>query len=435
MEEDRWYLVIGAVLVTVTLVASLVKRLPLTVAMLYLGAGWAIGKLGLGFLDPAVHAEVLERVTELAVIISLFTCGLKLRPALNLAHWAVPLRLAFLSMALTVAAIAVVAVFLLGFDWGHAVLLGAILAPTDPVLASDVQVARPGDTDRLRFGLTGEAALNDGTAFPFVMLGLGLLGAHPLGEDWRRWLGVDLLWAVLGGLGIGYLLGIAVGRLVTYLRVRHKEALGSDDFLALGLIALAYGTALAAQAYGFLAVFAAGLALRTMESRSSQGEPDEEVAREARLGREHEVQTHPEKGAAYMAEAVLGFNQQFERITELALMLTVGVLLASIQLPTAAIWFAPLLLLVLRPVAVQLGLLGSGARTVQLGLISWFGVRGIGSLYYLFYAANHGLDEEGMKSLAPLVLSVIAVSVVAHGMSVTPAMRWYARWSERQSGG
>ena len=144
-------------------------------------------------------------------------------------------------------------------------LLGAILAPTDPVLASDVQVANPGDHDRLRFGLTGEGGLNDGTAFPFVMLGLGWLGLHELGEGGWRWWTVDVLWAVAGGLGLGYLLGTLVGRLIIYLRVRHREALGSDEFISLGLIALTYGLALLSLTYGFLAVFAAGLALRRID--------------------------------------------------------------------------------------------------------------------------------------------------------------------------
>ena len=121
---------------------------------------------------------------------------------------------------------------------GAAILLGGLLAPTDPVLAADVQVEHPGDRDRLRFSLTGEAALNDGSAFPFVMLGLGLLGLHELGAFGWRWLAFDVVWAVRGGLAIGWLLGMLVGRLVLYLRRTHKEAVGLDDFLGLGLIAL-----------------------------------------------------------------------------------------------------------------------------------------------------------------------------------------------------
>jgi sodium/hydrogen antiporter len=138
-------------------------------------------------------------------------------------------------MALTVAAITAAGVWSLNLPLGAAVLLDAILAPTDSVLASDVQVANPGDRDRLRFGLTGEGGLNDGTAFPLVMLGLGLLGLHELGDGQWRW------WAVAGGLTLSYAMGTLVGRMIIYLRTQRREALGSDEFIALGLIALTYG--------------------------------------------------------------------------------------------------------------------------------------------------------------------------------------------------
>ena len=207
----------------------------------------------------------LSILTEVAVIVSLFTAGLQLRLPINRAEWGVALRLATVAMVLTVALITAIAFFVLGLPLGVAVILGAILAPTDPVLASDVQLKRATDTDQLRFVLTGEAGLNDGTAFPFVMLGLGLLGAHDIGAGgWRWWL-VDVLWAVPAGLTIGAALGSIVGKIVLYLRQHHREAVGLDNFLAVGLIGLSYGTALYASSYGFLAVFAAGVALRRVE--------------------------------------------------------------------------------------------------------------------------------------------------------------------------
>jgi NhaP-type Na+/H+ or K+/H+ antiporter len=246
---------------------SLLKRLPVSTAMICLAIGLALGPFGAELirLDPIRDAEFLERLTEVAVIVSLFTAGLKLRLPLRDRRWLVPLRLAVVSMVLTVGLIAIAGRLILELPWGAAVLLGAILAPTDPVLASDVQVESPWAPDRLRFGLTGEAGLNDGTAFPFVMLGLGMLGARELGSFGWRWLAVDVVWAVAAGLAIGGLLGTAVGRFVLYLRREHREGLGPDEFLALGLIALSYGVAIAVEAYGFLAVFAAGLALRRVE--------------------------------------------------------------------------------------------------------------------------------------------------------------------------
>ena len=279
-------IIVGTLLIAKTLVGSFLSRLPLSAAMVYLGVGVAIGPLGFGLihLDAFKHVLLLERLTEIAVLISLFTSGLKLELPLRDRRWRIPLQLATVSMVVTVGAITAVGVFLMGLSLGASVLLGAILAPTDPVLASDVQVANPGDRDRLRFGLTGEGGLNDGTAFPFIMLGLGLLGLHELGDSsgfmgisgftgWRWW-AVDVAWAVFGGLGLGYALGALVGRAIIYLRTRHLEALGSDDFIALGLIALTYGLALLSLTYGFLAVFAAGLALRRIDATPSTGKAD-----------------------------------------------------------------------------------------------------------------------------------------------------------------
>jgi NhaP-type Na+/H+ or K+/H+ antiporter len=433
MAVSLWYLIVGAVFALMALARSYLQRLPLSTALLYLLVGIGMGPAGLGLLrlDPLADAALLERLTEVAVLISLFTSGLKLRAALRDPIWRIPLRLAFLSMVITVALIAAAGLLGLGLSLGAAVLLGAILAPTDPVLASDVQVEKPSDQDRLRFGLTGEAGLNDGTAFPFVMLGLGLLGLHELGAYGWRWLAGDLLWATAAGLGIGWLLGQMIGRLVVHLRQTYREAVGLDDFLALGLIALAYGAAHLLHAYGFLAVFAAGLALRHLELEANGDEP---VAAEvdARPGDEA-LATDPERAPAYMAQAVLGFNEQLERAAEVAMVVLLGSILVPLlpAVPAAAIWFIPLLLLVIRPAAVLLGLIGSATGPLHRLLSGWFGIRGIGSLYYLMYALTHGVEGELAANLVALTALTIAVSIVVHGISVTPLMRRYSREVER----
>ena len=199
------YIVVGAVFIIMALSGSVLKRLPLSTSMLYLAAGVLIGPHALNLInfDPIAEAAIVERITEVAVIVSLFTAGLKLRVPLRDPLWRLPVVLASWSMALTVGLISLVAVVVLKLPLGAAILLGAVLAPTDPVLASDVQVTGPRDRDRLRFTLTGEAGFNDGTAFPFVMLGLGLLGLHETGEGGWRWLAIDVLWAIPGGLLVG----------------------------------------------------------------------------------------------------------------------------------------------------------------------------------------------------------------------------------------
>src|SRR5688500_10970382 len=164
MRFEGWYLLVGALMLAVASLDRFFKRLPITTTIIYLAVGIALGPLGFGVaaIDPLEASPFLERITEIAVIISLFTTGLKLRAPINDLRWRLPFRLAFLSMALTVALIAGFAVIFFNMPLGAAILLGAILAPTDPVLASDVQIEHPTNRDRLRFSLTGEAGLNDG---------------------------------------------------------------------------------------------------------------------------------------------------------------------------------------------------------------------------------------------------------------------------------
>ncbi|MGI8702949.1 MAG: cation:proton antiporter [Candidatus Limnocylindrales bacterium] len=423
----------GVVLIAMALAGSVLRRLPLSSAMIYLAAGAALGPIGLGIiiLDPVGGAGLLELVSEIAVIVSLFTAGLKLRLPISDRGWWIPVRLASVSMAVTVGLVALVGVTLFGLPLGAAVLLGAILAPTDPVLASDVQVSHPGDRDRLRFALTGEAGLNDGTAFPFVMLGLGLLGLHDLGDGLLRWVAVDLIYAVVVGLAVGAVLGTLVARLVVHLRSRHQEAVGLDEFLALGLIGISYGAALLVGGYGFLAVFAAGLALRRIERTRSSEDIADELAAGAGGASQEEVATRAETAPAFMARALLTFNEQLERIGEVAVVVLVGAALTVVGVPLAVAWFAPLLFLVIRPVAVLIGLAGASLSRTHLAFIGWFGIRGVGSIYYLSYAITHDLQADVAQTLATLTLSVVAVSVLVHGVSVTPLMTRYER---RQQG-
>ena len=371
----------------------------------------------------------------MAVLISLFTVGLKLGLPLSDKGWRLPVRLAFVSMAITVTLIAVFGTLFLGLSPGAAVLLGAILAPTDPVLASDVQVIEASDRDRLRFSLTGEGGLNDGAAFPFVMLGLGLLGLHDLGAWGWRWLALDVLWAITGGLLIGGVLGTLIGKLVVYLRSRHKESVGLDEFLALGLVALAYGVAVLSHTYGFLAVLAAGLALQRVKEQPEKGSSPatRKTGLQSKEANEA-LATDSKYASAFMRQEVQGFNEQLERIAEVAIVLVVGAMLSYSYIPVSVGWFVLFLLLIVRPVSVWIGLLGAPVSRDQHLLISWFGIRGIGSIYYLMYAINHGLPRSLAQEIIALTLTMVAISIVLHGISVTPLMNLYARRKTRRRG-
>ncbi len=456
MNIAPWSTLVGLLLILMALSGTLLQRLPLSTSMLYLGVGMAVSPLWLDMarLEPAAHATALERLAEMVLLISLFSSGMKLGARPRDRQWLAPVRLATVSMLITAGLIALVGVWLLKLPLGAAVLLGGILAPTDPVLASDVQVEDVSDRDRLRYALTGEGGLNDGTAFAVVMLGLGLMGQHDIGSFGWRWLLVDVLWATLGGLLGGALLGVAVGKLVLYLRRTHQQAVGWDNFLALGLIGLSYGLALLGSASGFLAVFAAGCALRQIERRATAQAGASARAAEAEQAHEPAgaaaadpaalaasalavntatVATHPQHAPAYLALAMLGFNEQLERIGEAAAVIAVGMLLWAVPWHGAALWFVPLLLLVLRPLAVAAGLLGTPTSAAQRGLVAWFGIRGIGSLYYLVYALTHGVGGPLGDMLAALTLSAVVCSIVVHGISVTPLMALYQGTQRRRA--
>ena len=181
MTEAYWFTTAGLLLVGIVLASTLLRRLPISTAIIYLGVGLLLGPGALGLLswDAVREAEILKYITEVAVIVSLFTVGLKWRTPLTADFWSLPVRLATVGMVLTICAVTLIGTTLLALPLGAAVLLGAVLAPTDPVLASEVQVRSSTDRDAVRYALSGEAGLNDGLAFPFVMLGLGLLGLHP----------------------------------------------------------------------------------------------------------------------------------------------------------------------------------------------------------------------------------------------------------------
>ena len=430
-----WALIVGALLITMALSGTSLKRLPLSTAMLYLAAGVGLGPAGLALMapDPLADSVMLERASEVAVLISVFAVGLKLGLPLSHKSWRLPVRLAIISMIITIGLIAAIAMLGLGFSLGAAIVLGAILAPTDPVLASDIQVIEANDRDRLRFSLTGEGGLNDGAAFPFVMLGLGLLGHHDLGSWGWRWLAIDVVWAVAGGLLIGAALGTWIGRLVVYLRSRHQESVGLDEFLALGLIALSYGLALLSHTYGFLAVFAAGLALQRVKERPTAAPATTilETGLQSKQANEA-LATDSDHASAYLMQEVRGFNEQLERIAEVAIVLVVGAMLSYTYLHASAVWFILAVFLIVRPLSVRIGLLGAPVSRDQRIMISWFGIRGIGSIYYLMYAINHGLPVAAANEIIALTLAMVTVSIVLHGVSVTPLMNLYLRRKARR---
>lgn len=429
-----WFILIGVILITMALIDSVIERLPLSSALIYLTIGLILGPGVSGWLTlhPASDAPTLELLFLVVVLVSLFTVGLKLRTPTEFFTkrlWKLPLRLAGPAMVITIGLVAVFGTLVLGLSWGAAILLGAILAPTDPVLASDIQVRHEDDRDSARFALSAEGGLNDATASPFVLLGLGLLGLHELGNAGWQWIAIDLVWGSIAGFGIGWLCGLGVGAIVLAMRRRFKQAYGLEEFLGLGLIALSYGLAEAMHSIGFLAVLAAGLAMRRFESRDLRGQSIEAVEK-PRAESEGKASL-PREAPTHMVGAVLDFNQRFESIGEVASVLIVGALLSAGYFSLEGLAVALVLFLFIRPLSVVVATIGSRASARHKRLMAWFGIRGVGTLYYLMFAINHDLQKSLINRMLPIVLTVVAASIVVHGISATPIMERYERSKRR----
>ncbi|WP_439855497.1 cation:proton antiporter [Pseudomonas yamanorum] len=442
-----WMAVLGAVLLILALTSSYLRWMPVTTSAVCLLLGICIGPLGMDLLhlDIKGSARWMEHLTEVAVLFSLFVSGLKLRLPLKHRTWRIAFGMAGPVMLLTILGTCLVLHWLLGLSWGVSLLVGAILAPTDPVLAGLVQVNSAQDYDSLRFGLSGEAGLNDGTAFPFVIFALIFMQHGGFDGDWLGgWVLKNLLWAVPAGLLVGYWMGRGIGRLTLKMRITNADStLSPNDYLTLALIALAYVVAEAIGGYGFLSVFAAGLGLRQAEFKSTGNSqtPAEHLAQPVvgHMEVEPEHALHGDVGqlqdtqiaAGVMMGDMLAFGSLVERSMEVFLVTLLGVVLVS-HWDWRALAVGALLFCVIRPLSVLSMPWGRLLDRNQRGLMGWFGIRGIGSIYYLFYAINHGLVDTNSAVAVNLTLSVIALSIVVHGLSTQPMLVWYERRAQAQ---
>ncbi|MDX2214593.1 MAG: sodium:proton antiporter [Oculatellaceae cyanobacterium bins.114] len=404
-------LVIGSLLLAITLGSGWIARLPLSYALIYLVVGILLGPYGVDLIQVKPETEFFERLTEFVVIISLYSCGLKMNRPLKAWIWDSTIRLIGFLMPFSILATSLVAHFFLGLSWGAAILLGAILAPTDPVLASEVQLIHVDDRDELRFGLTSEGGLNDALAFPFVYFGLYWLENDNVGEWFKNWVAVDLIWAIAAGIGVGYV----VAKVITWLNQRLPRKApaieeGMEDFLALATILLSYSLTEVVNGYGFLAVFVTGLTIRRKSS-----DPKQQISQ-------------------------IDFIERIEKLLEVGTILLVGALLRIepiFEHIGGTLLIAGTLIFLIRPIGAWLSTFSihrnNYLRPATRLLFGWFGIRGVGSLYYLSYAFGFGLSEELAAQIGWITYLTVIISVVLHGVTATPLMNWYERHiSERQ---
>jgi NhaP-type Na+/H+ or K+/H+ antiporter len=403
---------IGVIVLLTAWLPMLLKELPLSLPIVCVGIGaaiFAIPGIPGSMPHPQDHPELTERLTEFVVIVALMGAGLKLDRALGWATGALTWRLLGIAMPLTIVALALLGQAMLGVGLATAILVGAALAPTDPVLASDVQVGPPGQglEDEVRFTLTSEAGLNDGLAFPFVNLAVALALAGGAGGSWHaEWMLVDVVWKLAVGLAAGWASGRALGWLIFRLPNRAELSRTGAGFVALGATCLAYGLTELAHGYGFVAVFVAALGIRAAE-------------------RDHSYH-----------EKLHDFIEQLERLLMMMLLVlfggavVAGGLLAA--LTVGAVLFALLAVFLVRPLAAWLSLLGTQHPFAEKAVISFFGIRGLGSFYYLAYGLGHAKFDHPDLLWATISL-IVLISVVLHGVTVTPAMRHLDRRADERA--
>lgn len=342
-------------------------------------------------MDPTRNPRPWEVAAELCVIIGLFGTGLRIDRLAKRGQWRPTIRLLAIAMPLTIAAVALFGWAVAGMTLAGGILLGAILAPTDPVLAGDVQVGPPleGGEHPVRYTLTTEAGLNDGLAFPFVHLGVLVAAAGGIGLELAgEWLARDVAYRVV----VGVLMGIATGWLLAKVLFDwpRENALSKTEsgVIALAGVLLAYGLTELAEGYGFIAAFVSGITLRRSES-------------------EHDFH-----------KRLHDFSESLEHALTAILLVALGAILPILwpYLDWSHVAIGLALLLVIRPLISWFALAGTALRGRERAVVTFYGVRGIGSIYYLAYAGHH-VELVNEEQLWATIAFTIIASTIIHGLS------------------
>ncbi len=367
-------------------------------AALGLGAAAAIDLLGVEWLDAERDTAVIEHVAEVAVVVTLYATGLQLDRELKIVQWRSVVLLLCVVMPVTIAVVSLLGMGLLGLSLGAALVLGAALAPTDPVLAGDVGVGPPGeDEPEARFSLTAEASLNDGLAFPFLLAGLAI--ASDGGTGWiGPWALIDVLYKVVVGVAVGVAMGRFAAQFTLPLRQRGRIGGDLDGWLAVAVALAVYGVAQVLSSYGFLAAICAGLAFRRYE---------------------HDHESHGELHAG---------ARRIVQILELGTIVLVMsmVTLTGLGVPGWRGWLIGVLLVfVIRPGAAMAVLRPRWLTTPEeRGFVAFYGVRGLGSIYYVGAALGTGALSAGeARTVLWTVLAAVLVSVLVHGVTANAGIK------------
>lgn len=365
---------------------------------LLIAAGAGIGLAFPGFadrIDPVRNSGIWYTASAVTVAIALFGSGLRIDRLGGLRLWSPAVRMLVLAMPLTIASVALLGWQFAGLGAGAAILLGASLAPTDPVLAGDVQVGPPleGGEHPVRFTLTSEAGLNDGLGMPFVMLALLVLGGGSFADWGGRWLLVDMGWRIVAGAGGGVATGWLLGKLLFDWPRGNPLADTDSGVVALAGAMLAYGLTEILHGYGFIAVFVAGIMLRRQEERH-------DFHRTL-----HDFSTNVEHALVSVLLVALG--------------IALPALWPALTWPLAAIGAA--LVFIIRPVTGWLSLAGTSLRPRERAVVAFYGVRGIGTICYLSYGLGETMIADA-RAIWAAGAWVIVISAVVHGLTAGAAV-------------
>jgi sodium/hydrogen antiporter len=409
--DGHWLLLLAAGIMALlaAIIPVILKKMHISAPIVYLAIGGiAFFVFGYHVVKPLQQLEEIKYITEFVILVALTNAGLRIKQPFKWATWKYSFRLLLIAMPLTIIAATFLGWWIMGFAPAAALLFGALISPTDPVLASELQTSDPGeeDTSKIKLGLTSEAGINDGLAFPFTWFAI-LFATN--GPDYKEWLGEWFLHFFLLKIAIGVLAGLLTGWLLYKLvfTISTKNTIGriSRGILSLSLILLPYAVSEIIGGYGFLAVFFAACIFSDRERHH-----------------EHMNNLHD-------------FNEELESFVVAIIFISTGVFIAmqyeflfNLQIIAVSL----LMVLVVRPLSGYISLAKTGLNHFQRFALSFYGMRGIGSMFYLAYALT-AADFEGPKKLIGLTTATIFFSVLIHGITARSVQKRIKKYDSQHN--
>lgn len=393
-------IIVGLAILTVAYMPRITKKTGISYSIFYVTTGYLLYLVAPDFLPnplPTRNEMLTLHLTELIVIISLMGTGIKIDRKFTLKNWSSPLKLIGFTMIFCIAASTLFGYYILSLGIASALLLGAVLAPTDPVLASDVQVGPPNDRfkSEVKFSLTSEAGLNDGVAFPFTWLAI-TVGIYMSGKETNffTWFAVDMIYRIVAGVFIGFICGKGIGWLLFTIAKKYDTLKTRDGLVAVGATLVVYGITELLYGYGFIAVFVCSITLRHFD-------------------KEH-----------HYHDQLHSFTDQIERLLICLLLIAFGGTLAmGILNPVTwkMVLFVLIFLFIIRPLFGWLAIYTAKINNKEKVAIGFFGIRGMGSIFYLAFAFNE-FNFSYQDELWAIVSLTILLSVFIHGLTATSVM-------------